>query len=230
MGAAPLHRQESERLDALKSYRVLDTSPEKGFDDVTYLAAALCKTPIAVISFVDKDRQWFKSRIGIDLHQTSRSISFCAHTILQQTLFVVPDATLDPRFAENPLVTGRPDIRFYAGVPVFSSDGLPLGALSVSDREPRTLAVGQEESLRALARLVRSLLELRKIRGELASAQDALNLFGAVLPICSSCGKMKSEKGDWMSLNTYVQTHARDESQGVCPDCAKKLYPDYIRG
>jgi len=229
MSAAPVHRQERERLEALRGYRILDTSPEKGFDDLTYLASALCKTPIAVVAFVDRDRQWFKSRVGLTIPQTSRGISFCAYAILQYSIMVVPDLTKDQRFADNPMVTGSPDVRFYAGAPIFSRDGLPLGTVAVMDREPRTLMVGQEESLRALSRLASSLLELRRVNGELIAAQDAMNLYSEILPVCSSCRKVQTESGDWVLLEQYVKDHLQDSSHGICPDCARRLYPDYIR-
>jgi len=229
MSAAPVHRQERERLEALRSYRILDTSPEKGFDDLTYLASALCRTPIAVVSFVDKDRQWFKSRVGLTLPQTARSISICAYAILHSSVMVIPDLTRDQRFADNPMVTGTPDLRFYAGAPVFSHAGLPLGTVAVMDREPRTLTVGQEESLRALSRLASSVLELRRVNGELIAAQDAMNLYSEMLPVCSSCRKVQTEDGQWVPLEQYVREHPRDDSHGICPDCARRLYPDYIR-
>ena len=229
MSAAPAHRQERERLEALRGYRILDTSPEKGFDDITYLAAALCRTPIALVTFVDKDRQWFKSRVGFTMPQTSRSISFCAYTILQHSIMVIPDLTTDQRFADNPLVTGSPDLRFYAGAPVFSGSGLPLGTVAVMDHEPRTLAVGQEQSLKALSRLASSLLELRRVHGELIAAQDAMNLYNEILPVCSSCRKVRTEEGEWVAIEQYVKEHAHDSSHGICPECARRLYPDYIR-
>ncbi len=229
MSAAPLHRQERERLEALRGYRILDTSAERGFDDLTYLASALCKAPIALVTFVDKDRQWFKSRVGLTLPQTSRSISFCAYSILQHSVMVVPDLTKDQRFMDNPLVTGQPDVRFYAGAPVFSHGGLPLGTVAVMDREPRTLTVGQEESLRALSRLASSLLELRRVHGELIAAQDAMNLYSEILPVCSSCRKVRTEAGTWVLLEHYVRDHQHDTSHGICPECARRLYPDYIR-
>ncbi len=229
MSAPPLHRQERERLEALRRYRILDTSPEKGFDDITYLASALCKTPVAMVAFIDKDRQWFKSRIGLTMQQTARSISICAYTILQRSIMVVPDVSKDERFSDNPLVTGPMGIRFYAGVPVFSIGGLPLGTVAVMDREPRTLLVGQEESLRAVSRLASSLLELRRANGELIAAQDAMNLYSEVLPVCSSCRKVRTEEGEWVLLEQFVRDHAHDSSQGICPECARRLYPDYIR-
>ncbi|MEK6651169.1 MAG: GAF domain-containing protein [Bacteroidota bacterium] len=230
MAAAPHHPKEAERLDALRRYRILDTAPERAFDDLTYLASFFCKTPMALVTFVDRDRQWFKSRVGFMHPQTSRGLSFCAHTILQSTVMVVPDMTADGRFRENALVTHDPGIRFYAGAPIFSVEGLPLGALCVLDREPRTLTVGQEEALRAMSRLAGALLETRRSVSELAMAMDSMNLLSQMLPVCSSCRRLQNEKGEWVSLEHYVRDHAHQAGgHGTCSDCARRLYPDYIR-
>lgn len=154
--------KEQARLTALRAYDILDTTPEKSFDDLTSLASHVCETPIALISLVDSDRQWFKSKVGLDLAQTSRDISFCGHVIEQSDLFIVRDATKDERFSSNPLVVSEPNIRFYAAMPVFSSDGEhALGTLCVIDREARDLDERQAEGLRALARQVQDQLELR---------------------------------------------------------------------
>ena len=230
MSAAALHPRESERLDALRRYRILDTAPERAFDDLTYLASFFCKTPMALVTFVDRDRQWFKSRVGIQHPQTSRKISFCAHTILQPTVMVVRDMLEDDRFRDNPLVTHEPSVRFYAGAPIFSPEGLPLGALCVLDREPRTLTVGQEEALRAMSRIAGAILETRRSVGELAEATERLNLLSHMMPVCSSCGRLQSESGTWTSLELFVREHAHQAGQlRTCPDCAKRLYPNYIR-
>jgi GAF domain-containing protein len=135
---------ESRRLEALRRYDVLDTLPEQALDDLTALAAHICGAPMATISLVDADRQWFKARIGMPSAETPRDISFCGHTVQQRGLFVVPDAKLDERFEDNPMVTGDPNIRFYAGAPLVSSDDAALGALCVMDHVPRTLSQDQE--------------------------------------------------------------------------------------
>lgn len=230
VSAAALHPRETERLDALRRARILDTPPERAFDDLTHLASFFCKAPMALVSFVDRDRQWFKSRVGFQHPQSSRTISFCAHTILQSTVMVVPDTQQDDRFRDNPLVTHDPLVRFYAGTPIVSSEGLPLGALCVLDREPRSLTVGQEEALRAMARIAGTLLETRRSVGELAAATERLNLLSHMLPVCSSCGRLQGDDGQWSPLERYVRQHAHQAGElRTCPECAKRLYPNYIR-
>lgn len=161
---APLPPNELQRLETLRSYNVLDTPPEPAFDDLTQLAAQICEVPIAAVSLVDGNRQWFKSIIGLSATETSRDIAFCAHTILNpDELLEVCDAQLDPRFADNPLVTGNPNIRFYAGAPLVAPDGLALGTLCVIDHKPHVLSAKQKTALSALSRAVIAQLELRRI-------------------------------------------------------------------
>jgi PAS domain S-box-containing protein len=159
---APVPENEEERLRALNACRILDTPPEPEFDDVTLLAAQICGVPLAAVSLIDRDRQWFKSILGLDATETPRDVAFCAHTILQPELMVVPDAQSDPRFADNPLVTGELGIRFYAGMPLLLSDGLALGSLCVIDKKPRQLSADQQTALRALGNQVASQIELKR--------------------------------------------------------------------
>jgi|SRR6516225_2185466 GAF domain-containing protein len=161
---------EKRRLKVLWQYDVLDTVPEALFDDLTELAAGICEAPIALISLVDEKRQWFKSRFGTTLTETSRDVSFCSHAIKQPDLFIIPDASKDPRFASNPLVTSDPKIRFYAGAPLTSPDGYALGTLCIIDKVPRELRDQQKQALRILARHVVSQLELRRRSKEASSA------------------------------------------------------------
>jgi GAF domain-containing protein len=169
--AAPLPKNEIKRLKVLWQYDVLDTVPEEVFDDLTDLASEICEAPMALISLVDEDRQWFKSKVGISLKETTRDISFCAHALRDGDLLIVSDARKDPRFKDNPLVTGPQKIRFYAGAPLTSPDGHVLGTLCVLDKQPRKLRPEQRQALRVLAHHVVSQLELRRHTRELAAAR-----------------------------------------------------------
>lgn len=166
----PLPSNEAARLEALRQYQVLDTPPEEGFDDLARIAAQICGTPIALVSLVDEHRQWFKARVGIEAQETPRDLAFCAHAILGKDVMVVPDASLDPRFADNPLVTGDLHVRFYAGAPLIAPDSHALGTLCVVDCEPHAFTTEQRDALQALARQAVGQLELRKKLRELASA------------------------------------------------------------
>ena len=154
----------------MRSFDILDTLPEQEYDDLTRLAASLLRMPIAAISLVDEERQWFKSSIQMPDSETARSVSFCGYTILGTQTFVVPDATLDERFRDSPLVTGNPQIRFYAGVPLTTEDGCAIGALCVNDREPRQLSEEDENTLRVLARQVVAHFQVRRQLKELQLA------------------------------------------------------------
>ena len=169
---APIPQNETKRLKVLWQYEVLDTVPEEVFDDLTELAARICEAPIALISLVDENRQWFKSKVGVTVSETSRDVSFCAYAIAQSDLFIVPDATQDKRFASNPLVTSEPKIRFYAGAPLITPDGHALGTLCVIDKVPRELRPEQQQALRILARHVVSQLELRRRSRELGDVRS----------------------------------------------------------
>ncbi|MCC2547224.1 GAF domain-containing DNA-binding protein [Hymenobacter sp. BT175] len=167
---------EAERLEALRSYQILDTPPEVIFDDLTRLAAYICGTPISLVSLIDADRQWFKSNTGLgDLTSTKRDLAFCQYGMLAEDIFEVEDATQDPLFSSNPLVQEDPNIRFYAGAPLVTPEGQPLGTICTIDTVPRRLNDNQRDALRILAREVVSHLELRRARLQLEQEQRKLD-------------------------------------------------------
>lgn len=206
--AVPTSANEQARLDSLREYRILDTGPEQAFDDLTQLAAYLCGTPVAMISLIDSQRQWFKSRVGVDINETPRNIAFCSHAILEEGLFIVEDLSKDERFRDNPFVKLDPKIRFYAGAPFKSRTGHALGTICVVDSKPRTLSAEQQSALAILGRQVEGQLELRRnvmdlntalqereklqeqreelIEGLQQSLQDVKRLSG-LLPVSSAC-------------------------------------------
>jgi signal transduction histidine kinase/CheY-like chemotaxis protein len=177
MKVAPPTSEEATRLKVLYDYDVLDTDAEKIFDDLTQLAAQICDTPITIISLIDADRQWFKSTVGLDVEETSRDIAFCAHAIHQQKIFEVEDTLKDKRFFDNPLVTSKPNIRFYAGTPLISPDGHAIGTLCVIDNKPNKLTQVQRHALEVLGRSVISQMELRRSIKALKQANEHKNEF-----------------------------------------------------
>lgn len=221
-----LSSPEQARLSSLYRYRVLDTPPEHDFDVCASMAAEICDAPVALISLVDRDRQWFKSEIGLGTRETPLVSSICRHAILQKGLFVVPDTTMDERFRDNPLVTGEPHLRFYAGALLESSDGQPLGTLCVLDRQPRSLTPSQGRALQILARQVMTLFELRLALQELAernaalkSARHEIRQLEELLPICSQC-RMIRDGQEWVSVEDYMEHHSKVSfSHGLCPNC-----------
>ncbi len=180
---APLPSNETERLADLKDCKILDTAPEPAYDDLTKLASHICGMPVALISLVDRDRQWFKSRVGLDATQTPREDAFCAHAILEKDMLVVPDAKEDERFFDNPLVVNDPGVRFYAGVPLVTPRGHGLGTLCVIDQQPRDLEPASAEALRILARQVVAQIELHRSSLKLREAwENSDHLLLRVLP------------------------------------------------
>ena len=202
--SAPLPSNESERLRALREYDILDTLPEQEYQDIVQLAALICGTPIALVSLVDTDRQWFKAKVGIDASETSRETAFCAHALLQpDELLLVPDARSDPRFADNPLVKDAPNIHFYAGAPLKTSAGHVLGTLCVVDTKPRELSPVQQEALFALSRQVISQLDIRVKLNELEQAQRQLR------EVAAHQDRIKEEE------RTRIAREIHDELGGV---------------
>jgi GAF domain-containing protein len=222
----PIPNNEAERLAALKEYRVLDTGTEQPYEDITTLAAHICQVPMAMISLVDEARQWFKARVGITRVQTPRETAFCAHTILHRRPFVIRDAKKDRRFVNNPLVTGEPHIRFYAGFPLINQKGFAVGTLCAMDRKPRVLSAKQEKAMQALARQVMALLEVRRVSVHLADALNHIKALQGLLPICAWCKRVRDDEGYWDQVEAYFHKYTGiDFTHGICPDCLEKMRP-----
>lgn len=218
---APTPLNEAERLAILRAFEILDTPPEPEYDDIVRLASHLCGTPIALVSLVDADRQWFKARVGLDATQTPRDISFCGHVVAAGELMIVPDAHADERFWDNPLVVGDPYIRFYAGAPLRFEDGTSAGVLCVVDREPRVLREEQVEALEALSRCVVRSMEMRKASRELAAAMDRVNVLKRYISACAWCKRVQVDDSSWQRLESYIRAQTGSEfSHGICPECA----------
>lgn len=224
---AKMPSQEAARLEALKQYQILDTPSEQAYDDITALAAYICDVPIALISLVDSDRQWFKSKVGLEARETSRDVSFCAHAILNEGMLVVKDAAEDERFLDNPLVTCAPNIRFYAGVPLVTPEGQAIGTLCIIDDQPRELSDYQTKTLEALARQVVVQLELRRVSSQLADALNQIDQMAGLIPICSYCKGIRDDEGYWSTVEEFIEQHAEVEfTHGVCDACMKQHFPE----
>ncbi len=220
----PRPPSDARRLRTLQRYDVLDTPPESALDDLTRLAAQVCETPIALISLIDQDRQWFKSRVGVTATETPRDVAFCAHAILDPDLTIVPDAARDERFADNPLVTGDPHVRFYAGAPLISPEGDALGTLCVMDRVRRNLSDAQREALRVLSRQVMTQLELRRSATELADSERRLFQVFANCPVGISISRVRDRMFvDVNAAFTELLGWSRDEIVGRTGDDIRML-------
>src|ERR1035437_1759965 len=223
---APIPGNETQRLAALREYQILDTTTEQTYDDITALAAYLCKVPIAMISLVDESRQWFKSKLGLNERETPRDVAFCAHAILQSEPLIVRDALKDSRFADSALVTRAPYIRFYAGYPLSSPEGFALGTLCAIDRKPRQLSAVQKQAMQSLSRQVMALLELRRVSTRLAEVLENVKTLHGLLPICAWCKRIRDDQGYWSQVEAYVHAHmGADFTHGICPDCFEKMRP-----
>jgi GAF domain-containing protein len=225
---APIPTQETRRLEALRQYHILDTPAEQTYDDITALAAYICDVPVALMSLVDRDRQWFKSKVGLEADETCRDVSFCAHAILDQQTLVVNDALEDDRFVDNPLVVCAPNIRFYAGVPLITPTGSAIGTLCVIDHEPRNLTDKQQKTLEALARQVVMQLELTRVSAQLADSLAKIKLIEGLVPICSYCKGIRDDQGFWSTVEKFIEEYSEDVSftHGICDTCMRQHFPD----
>lgn len=220
---------EADRLRALSEYKILGTKPEESYDDITTIASQTCNTPIALLSLVDTDRQWFKSRVGINAEETPRDWSFCAHAIHSSEPLVVTDALNDKRFADNPLVRDDPKIRFYAGFPLQTDADHRIGTLCVIDRQPRPLSEQQMIVMKALARQAVAFLELRKRSIRLIEAFCSLDKAGGLISTCAYCRMAKDSQGHWQHLDRYLSRHSNlNFSHGICDSCIEEHFPEVL--
>ena len=220
---------EQERLKALSEYRILGTRPEQSYDDITHMASLVCETPIALLSLVDSDRQWFKSKVGIEAEETPRDWSFCAHAIHTDQPLIVTDALRDDRFIDNPLVCGDPKIRFYAGFPLNNDAEHRIGTLCVIDRKPSQLSSNQLQIMEALSRQVVAFLELRKRSINLLESFCSESKPSGIISTCSYCRKAKDERGDWVYLDQYLAKRSTlSFSHGICDSCIEEHFPEVL--
>ena len=207
--------QETARLQALRSYDILDSLPELDYDHITSLASHICQTPISLITLVDENRQWFKANHGLAIRETSRQVSFCAHAILNPNEpLLVPDTRQDERFAQNPFVTGEPHVAFYAGVPLIDADGFPLGTLCVIDDKPRQLSPEQLTALKILTHQVANLLAWRKANQALQQSEQRYRTLTADLEaqVLARTQDLKTANDELNKANELL-THANDNLQ-----------------
>ena len=229
MKTALIPENEQARLRALSEYRILGTRPEESYDDITRMASLVCGTPIALLSLVDADRQWFKSKVGIDAEETPRDWSFCAHAIHTDQPLIVADALEDDRFIDNPLVCGDPKIRFYAGFPLNNDTSHRIGTLCVIDRKPNHLKDNQLQIMEALSRQVVAFLDLRKRSINLLESFCSEGKPPGIISTCSYCRKAKDERGQWVYLDQYLsQRSTLHFSHGICDSCIEEHVPEVL--
>lgn len=206
-------------MASLRSYNLLDTAPERDFDELVELASLICETPISTITLIDEARQWFKAKVGLDSSEGSRDESFCAHAILDDQMMIVPDATQDKRFFDNPLVLGQPDIRFYAGMPLINPEGYKLGTLCVIDTKPKDLTETQKFCLTVLSKQVVKQMELHRKVSELEHLNDANSKLMSVIS-----HDLRSPLGSLYGLLEMVERY------GLTHDEFRAMMPDIKRG
>ena len=221
--------EEERRLKALAEYRILGTGAESCYDSITQIACLTCDVPISLMTLVDQDRQWFKSKVGLEISETKRDWSFCTHAIKESSPLIIQDALKDERFINNPLVTGDPNIRFYAGFPLENSEGNKLGTLCVIDRKPGRLTFEQRTIMDLLSKQIVSFLDLRKRSLNLLDAITHLHNQEGIISVCSYCREVKNKDGDWLHIEKYLSNMSDIRfSHGVCDSCMERHFPDVI--
>ena len=227
MQAAPRPLDDEERLSVLENYRLLDTPAEEIYDDIVALAAGIAGVPVALISLVDRDRQWFKARHGIDVAETERRISFCAWSVSDKQSLIVDDAHADARFAGNPLTDGPEGFRFYTGIPLLAAEGHVLGILCVLGHEPKKISPEQVAQLERLARLTMAHFESRRVADELAAALERVRTLAELVPLCAYCRRIRDDDAFWHTLEQYLESEVGTQvTHGICPDCAVKHFSE----
>lgn len=232
MKIAPLPQNEQERLLELRKYDILDTESDVVFDNMVQLASYICKTPIAAISLVDENRQWFKAIFGLNAKETSRDVAFCAHTILEEDSLIIENALNDERFFDNPLVTGDPSIRFYAGVPLVTQRGMHLGTLCVIDTEFRQITQEQLSAIKTLAHSVMAHLELRLSHKKIRKYVDQLQLSATIFETATENIVVTDANNCFITVNpafTKTTGYTLEEVIGKTPKMLKsgKQTPEF---
>jgi PAS domain S-box-containing protein len=224
--SATIPKNEKERLASLYCYNILDTGAEKVFDDIVNLAAEICETPIALISLVEDQRQWFKAKVGLEANETSRDVSFCAHAILGNNPFIVEDATKDSRFAENPLVLNDPNIRFYAGIPLTTPDQQQIGTLCVIDNKPRQLKAHQLQIIQLLSKNIITHLELRRQTALLSTSEARLKLATTISKIGIWDWDINSNALFWDDSMLEIYGIPKSEFIGAYQTWSEAIFPE----
>lgn len=216
MQVAPLPENEAQRLQTLRLFDVLDSEPERAFDDITAVSTSIFETPICLITLVDENRQWFKSAHGLDIDETERDVAFCSHAIHSDETFVVEDARFDFRFSDNPLVEDEPRIRFYAGAPLTVAEDIRIGTLCVIDTTPRSIDPERLHVLEVLRDAVVANLELRRLAKQAESRRELISL-------CAWCRRVRDDGDEsWLHADEYLKQH-NELTHSICETCSEKM-------
>jgi len=229
----PTPADEQQRLEALEAWRILDSGSDEAFDDLVEIATTVFDMPVGLVSLVGEDRQWFKARKGVDVEESPREYSVCAHAITEPGRpFVAPDLREDERFRGNPLLEAA-GLRSYAGVPLVDRDGLPLGSICVMDTRPLGDTEEMDEKLDVLRRLSRQairLIEQRAVTRQLADALENVEKLEALVPVCAWCNSIRDDQDYWRSVEDFLKSRGLDLTHGICPDCDEKLAREADKG